>query len=300
MSNVKIAVVISTYNGSKYVTEQLSSIINQSLKPSWIVVRDDVSSDNTIEIVKQIVGKDLIFVPSMQNLGPTQSFLACLKYVPEAATHVAFSDQDDVWDPKKLERAITKLESTHSEKTPSLYCSEYLFCDQDLNIQGPSHLNAVEVTFQRLLYENHCSGNTMVFNRPLLDLINKSCFLNIYIHDWWTALLASATGTLVYDNWPCLKYRRTGNNASPTGKVGLKLLKKRFDLFFKSGKLKLITQQLQELYDNFGSFLSPENRAILQTFLFGGAFKKAFYPHRLRQQLSAEILLRILFLLRLL
>ena len=264
-----------------------------------VLVRDDGSKDATLDLLEAYEGQGKLQLVRGRNEGAVPSFLDALAQVPDRADYVALCDQDDVWHPDKLSRALDKLQD-RSPDQPLLYCSEYLFCDADMVPVEPSHHNVRGLDFSLLLYENMASGNTMLFNRRLLDMAKAAGKQDVYQHDWWLALTAAAFGTIVFDDFICLDYRRTGRNASPTGAKGLALCRQRVRMFLRGGQLRDITRQLQRFHALYADRLDPEKRAVLERFLEKGRMAKAFYPHRLRQLTKDELPLRLLFLLGLL
>lgn len=296
-----IVVVLSAYNGAEHIAEQLDSILAQDLAPTKIIVRDDGSSDNTLEVLEPYEAQGLIELVRGENLGVVGSFfdLICRAASCEQVDFIALSDQDDVWHTDKLSRAYEIL-AAKDNSVPQLYCSEYVFCDAEMEPQERSHLNKVGVNFNNTLYENATSGNTMLFNRALAERVTQAGREGIYTHDWWLALVALALGELTYDDFASLEYRRTGSNASPTGGSTLKLLRYRFKTFFEKGELENITVQLHKLEECFGAELRPADAAVLERFLHGGRFSKAFAPVHLRQKSVDEFAVHLLFLLGLL
>lgn len=293
-----IVVVLSAYNGAEHVAEQLDSILSQTLAPTRVIVRDDGSKDNTLEVLKPYEDKGLIEVVRGENVGVVSSFFELI-CTAQDAEFVALSDQDDVWHADKLERAMSVL-AQKDNTVPQLYCSEYIFCDAEMHPAEKSHLNKTGADYYKMLYENPTSGNTMVLNKALVGRIVAAGREGIYTHDWWLALVATALGELTYDDFASLDYRRTGSNASPTGSSALKLLRYRFKTFFSNGELAKITKQLEKLEMCFGEELSADKRAALERFLKGGRFAKALAPYKLRQTTGGEAAVRLLFLLGLL
>lgn len=293
-----IAVVMSTYNGAEHVAEQLDSVLAQDVAARAelsVYVRDDGSRDATREILGAYAADGRIHFLPGENLGVVGSFLDVLAAVPVDVDYVALCDQDDVWHADKLSRALEVL-AARDQSVPQLYCSEYIFCDAQMNPQGRSHLNQTGVDFNKMLYENMVSGNTTVVNRALVDAVVAAGREGVYCHDWWLALVACAIGELTYDDFASLDYRRTGSNVSPTGTGGLSLLRYRVKTFFENDELKNITVQLRKLEECFGERMAPEKRAVLRRFLEGGRFAKAFAPVKLRQKPAEELAVRALFL----
>lgn len=298
-NKVKVAIALSTFNGEKYLARQIESVFSQRIQKSvdiTLFVRDDGSTDDTRRILKayEDVGR-LVYIEG-NNIGVCESFLSLLQYIPSHYDYVALCDQDDAWHEDKLARAIEVL-SDADLAVPQLYCSEYIFCDADLNPVGKSALNKSGVTFEKMLFENVCSGNTMVMNQSLHEIVVSLGPSDVYCHDWWVALLASALGEIHYDrHFYSLDYRRIGTNASPTGSSAIKLLKYRLTKFIKNGELENIRAQLQKLLNGERDGLDPEKARTLELFLSRNRLSKAFAGVRLRQTISGEFMLRVLFL----
>ena len=295
MPSPSIAVVMSTYNGEAFVEEQIESILAQDYPNVRIFVRDDGSKDGTLDILGTYERDGKITLYAAPNLGVVGSFIELVSHVADEYDYVALCDQDDVWHADKLSRAVSLL-SEYDQDVPLLYCAEYIYCDQDMRPGERSHLNRIGVGFATMLYENMVSGNTCVLNKRLAHLIAKAGPVDVYCHDWWIALVATALGRLVFDDFACLDYRRTGSNVSPSGSGGLSLLSYRIKTFFKGGQLHLITVQLNKLEKLYAPEMTADRRELLERMLNGGRIKKALTPVRLRQKLRDEVALRLLFL----
>lgn len=294
-STPSLAVVMSTYNGAAHVAEQLDSILAQDAPNVDIYVRDDGSSDNTVEILHTYEQKGQITLWAEPNAGVVGSFIDGITRVADRYDFVALCDQDDVWHPDKLSRALAVL-AEHDQSIPQLYCAEYIYCDQDMNPGDRSHLNRIGVTFATMLYENMVSGNTTVMNQTMARMIAKAGTTGVYTHDWWMGLIATALGELTFDNFTCLDYRRTGSNVSPSGTGGVKLFLYRVRTFFQKGELSRVTEQLERLEELYADQMPADRRALLERFLRRGRLVKAFTPRRLRQMLRDEVALRLLFI----
>lgn len=295
----RIAVVMSTYNGAEHIKEQLDSILIQDMKPDFVIVRDDGSSDDTVPLLREYVDAGAIQLIEGHNLGVVGSFLNALSAVPADVDYVFLSDQDDVWHVNKISRAVFCLEKI-GQSEPCYYCAEYTFCDARMNRGERSHLLRNEANLAHMLYENPTSGNTCAINRPLLDLVVQAGSRGVYCHDWWLALVASALGYVIHDDFDCLDYRRTGSNASPTGMGFFRLLRYRMLTFFKKGEFSKITEQINRLYELYAYKMSTQKRDLLARFVYGNRLMKIFVPFRLRQKIIDDIVLRVLFLLGLL
>lgn len=299
VDDTPVAVVMSTYNGEKYLAEQIESVLAQDAPGVRLFVRDDGSKDGTVALLQSYADKGLIEFVAGENKGVVESFYEALAMPPKDYPYVAFCDQDDVWYPDKISKALAVL-TPRDQSIPQLYCSEYVFCDEQLDNKVPSQLNRIGVRFSTLLVETICSGNTTVMNRVLVDELLAHGTKGVYLHDWWSALVAAGLGEVSFDESASLDYRRIASSVSPTGSHGLSLLKYRVRTFLGDGQLKRITEQLEEFRACYGDRLSREDRMLIDLLLDGGHVSKAFVPVRLRQKPAEEVAVRVLFLLGLL
>ncbi len=212
-----VAVILGFYDGQQYIAEQLQSIFEQSHQAFHIYLCDDRSS--TPFDVKQIDldarhFKKLRVIYRNRNVGFAKNFLNSLAVVGCGYEYFAFSDQDDIWYPKKLERAIASIASVPSQK-PALYCARTEIADTSCTkTHGYSPLFNQPPSFANALVQSLAGGNTMVFNKAARDLIvTSSLNSTIVSHDWWCyQIVTGAGGYVVYDPEPCLKYRNHGGN----------------------------------------------------------------------------------------
>lgn len=208
----KVQVLLSTYNGGKYLEEQLESILKQDYPDISVLIRDDGSSDHTLNIIKKYVEYDSrISYYSGVNIGVINSFFDLMKNADITADYFAFSDQDDVWKPNKISKAIVKLEGNHQD--PILYCSDTELVNEELD-PIKSHIKKARITpgFGNALVENVCVGCTCVFNLKLLELVKNHIPDYTIMHDWWLYLSASAFGKVVYDENAYILYRQHSGN----------------------------------------------------------------------------------------
>lgn len=287
---------MSTYNGERFLKEQLDSILAQTYSNVFVHVRDDGSTDGTLALLADYEQKGLIEVDRGQNVGVTRSFYLGIAAVVDRADYIVLCDQDDVWHIDKVERAVSALDGCPIN-IPLLHYTEVNYCDRTLTRQGVSHLCRFVPRFEGLFFENCCSGNVTTINQSLAKLVLESGPERVFYHDWWIALLCSCFGHLVYDPEPSVEYRRTGENVSPTG-AGVKLAIHRLKEALDANRLSPISGQLEKLLDEYGDVMTDERRATLELFCARGhRLRKALYPHRLRQTLVGEAAVRLLLLL---
>lgn len=296
----KVAILLSTYNGEKYLREQIDSILAQTYDNFELIVRDDGSRDSTVEIIKEYMEKsDKITLMVGKNLGFIKSFFELLKH--SDADYFSFADQDDIWLPNKIELAVNSLNKLDDTK-PNMAFSNVDYYDTEMNFMGNGDSKGKKPSFLNSLYECINQGMTMVINKTTRDYIVKNIPEKCFFHDWWTYMICTAFGNVVQDDVVTVKYRRAKTNATVEGQGKITLFIWRIKKLFLGEGMKDIRAQ-QTIFKNiFYDSLSKENKKILDTFEgekynFFKALKKTFYPKKIRRKLVDEIPLRILFLL---
>jgi len=248
-----VAVLLSTYNGAEFLQDQLESLRAQEGVLVHLYARDDGSSDSTREILQRygVIWPDLNEVTCGPNLGATASFLQLLLTAPDDADYYAFCDQDDVWLPNKLARAIEVLSGMEG---PALYCSNVTCVDEDLGVLGipPAHSDN---RFQHLLFENIATGCTVVLNPAARALITSRLpSRGVVMHDWWCALIVAALGQVHYDPEPSLLYRQhRGNLIGMNANWITQKAKHAFRLLRERRSFYKIHAQAAELLNLYGS-----------------------------------------------
>ena len=207
-----IIILMSTYNGEKYLKEQIESILSQSV-PVEIVVRDDGSTDSTQQILDEYSKKGNLTWYSGNNLGPGKSFFDLVLKAPYA-DYYAFADQDDVWDNNKIETGIKKLAQL-SANVPALYCSAFTPVDANLRLIVCNEPPKRKIlSLGNALLENIAPGCTYIFNRKAIEAFRKYKMEYITIHDWDLYRIVMALGgNVTYDCESHILYRQHGTNA---------------------------------------------------------------------------------------
>ena len=212
----KIWVLMSTYNGMAYIEEQIESILSQKNCDVHLLVRDDGSTDATLDILKSYEKKgSLTLISDNINLGPAKSFLKLLEMAPDDG-YYAFSDQDDCWNSDKLERALEMLTQAEENNMPLVYYSNSDVVDQNLNSTGKKvYSGKQKPTLERVLCGYGIQGCTMVLNKALRDIflsvdISKE---RIGMHDFFLCDLCMVCGgKILYDDFSTMKYRQHESN----------------------------------------------------------------------------------------
>lgn len=235
---MKICVLLSTYNGEKYLKEQLDSIIEQTVgKDIFIFIRDDGSCDGTKDILKEYCDKyDNILLEISKNIGCCRSFHLLVQMAPEADFY-AFADQDDVWLPDKIERSINEI-MLHDNwnNIPILYGARQIIVDKDLHIIRKENKDISNHFLDVMLKGKTIAGCTMVFNKKLRDvyLSGKNIPVEdetIYYHDSWMMKVAFLTGYMIYDKNAYILYRQHEDNLYGYGESNKKIMWNRIKSF---------------------------------------------------------------------
>lgn len=209
----KVAVLMSTYNGMRFLPEQVESILSQKDVEVQLFVRDDGSSDGTVDYLSKFDDR-LTLIPG-KNLGVGNSFMQLVYMVPETYDYYAFSDQDDIWMQEKLAIAVNALDDRPGS---CLYVSNQTLTDAGGKPIGNRYATAPDVSFRQILCQNMISGCTMVWNRELHVLLSDPShrpdpeLLRARIHDVWVAMAAAVTGEILYDDESHIYYRQHENN----------------------------------------------------------------------------------------
>lgn len=226
----KVDILVATYNGEKYLKEQLDSILSQTYNNIQIIISDDNSTDGTKTILKQYESDDRITIFYQEtNLGYIKNFEFLLSKV-ESALYM-LSDQDDIWLPEKVEKSVEKLQTENLD----LVFGDLEVVDESLNTIYASFTDYMKISRKiknelgsyKLQYLYNCmTGCTILSKKSFLDKIlplpNNSKYM---VHDYWIGLVVSLYGKIGFLETPYIKYRQHGNNQIGTGKESYKYMK---------------------------------------------------------------------------
>lgn len=259
-------ILLATYNGEKYLEEQLESLLSQTYREFVCYIHDDKSSDKTCEIIDSYCKKyPDIFVRWTYDgrHGAVGNFMSMIQYAAKNCNekYVLFCDQDDVWLPDKVECEVNRLKELEQKNssTPILvYCDQKLV-DSELKVFAESSMKYLNYTranekFKSLVFENCAAGCVIAINRKLL-LMGASFELwdSIVMHDWWVMLIASVYGKIDYIDKALMLYRQHGNNTLGAERktLGVKIKKYLYNfqksVVMKRNHMKKCENQIQEL-----------------------------------------------------
>ena len=262
----RVAVLLPTYNGERYLTELLDSVAQQREVKPMLVIRDDGSTDGTHQILaRHTQCQAPAAVHYGSNCGTIASFFALMKLVPPECEYVAFCDQDDVWRADKLSRAVNYLRATRGPAR--MYCSRYVVTDEDLVRRRISPRLRRPPSFGNALLENIAIGCSIMIDRATLDLAvsRPPAIDQIVMHDWWLYLLASGMGTVVFDDEAPLWYRQHDSNVMGLQRGFATWIARSKRHSASGGRHPLVSQAL-EFSRCFSDKLASDNRELLQTF----------------------------------
>lgn len=278
---MKLIVLMSTYNGEKYIREQLDSLLNQDLRPDKIFVRDDGSTDETVNILEEYASENRIVEYYYgSNMGPAKSFFDLINKCEEA-DYYALCDQDDVWFKDKLSRAVSLLEK-EDNSIPLLYCSKYTLTDKDLN---PIDSNVSSLynfsDFAHSLIYHTAPGCTFVFNNEARKKIIKYDLNNNYylIHDAIIHKVVCLFGKMILDEEPHMYYRQHGDNEIGMNANNFKVFVGRVNRFLH-GKIKNYrSKSAQAILNVYGNECDKDKKELLEIVAYYKSNKE--YKHRL-------------------
>jgi glycosyltransferase involved in cell wall biosynthesis len=267
-SKAVIGVLLCTYNGEQYLSQQIDSIIDQSHENWKIYVSDDGSTDNTLQILesyKKQLGEERLQVFQGPQDGFAKNFLSLINREEIYSDYFAFSDQDDIWLKDKLERSLHLLSNTPGN-APNLYCSRTLLFGSTQTKSEMSPLFQALPSFKNALVQSLAGGNTMLINQQSRELLKRiDSNQKIISHDWITYLVVSGCGGhVVYDPEPTVLYRQHENNLIG-GNMSLRERVSRLRKVLSGSFIEWNDHNLV-IINSFKTLLTEQNKATLEIF----------------------------------
>lgn len=292
----KIDVVLASYNGHKYINEQIDSILKNFDRIDGyecrLLVSDDASTDGTRSIINEIQDKRVYLLDGNRKGGVKLNFGFLINHTD--ADYVFFSDQDDVWLPNKIELFVQEFEAADSN-IPLLIHSDLQVVDQNLNTISNSMFSSqniyAEPTLGQLLVSNSVTGCVMAINNALLNLVKDKNLAKTIMHDWFLALVAKCLGEVKFLNTATILYRQHGGN-----QVGSIVRNKRdyFSInkivaFIKKSKRSIFETRQQAIHflEEYGSQLKKKDRQFIESYVC--SFSRGHVFSRAKLYLSKKI-----------
>ncbi len=302
-----VDILLATYNGEKYLREQLNSIFYQTYEDWKIIIIDDCSTDKTCSIIMEYQSKypsKIEFRRNNKNAGnPALNFFELLKM--STSKYAMFCDQDDVWLNNKINLtlvAMKKLESGN-ENLPVLVHTDLTVVDSNLNVISNSmfryqKLNGSAKTLTELIVQNSVTGCTVMLNKKLVSMC-CNVPLSVIMHDWWVALIAAAFGKIGLVNKSTMLYRQHESNQVGSKDVASLLFLCNKFLHRSEIKTSMAAtySQCEAFLNRYSGDLSLEQKNILKNYLmvscgnkitriyrlFSGGFLKCGFARKLGQ-----------------
>ncbi len=267
--------MLAVFNGEKYLKEQIESILAQTFSDIKIIIRDDGSTDNSADIIKDFCSRysDKVFCLEGSPTGSAaQNFAKLLEACND--DYIMFCDQDDIWLPQKIEKTLDAMKASEGEngEIPTLVHSDLKVVDENLNVISDSffefqRLYQENITLSKLLVQNYVTGCTVMINRALAQKCGKiprDCIM----HDWWLALTAQLFGKIVCVNEPTMLYRQhSDNQVGAKASYGIALIKRKLANIDKVRENYNATYtQAQSLLDCYGNLLTQQQQMLIKTY----------------------------------
>ena len=295
----RVDIILATYNGAKYLADQLESILMQTHRNIKVIIRDDGSTDGTQEIINDYSVRypDLILsiTDDTGNVGVIENFNMLLSRTE--SDYIMFSDQDDIWRCNKIEltlEAMRRAECGNQGKLlPALVFTDLIVTDENLAIVAQSfwryqHINPDLNSFNRLLMQNVVTGCTVMINRRLFDLAYPVPNEAI-MHDWWFAMVASVFGVISPCKDKTIYYRQHGTNVAGASRYDVKYIwGKAFEIMSRR-QLQKNHQQANVFLRRYANVLPEQSLLMVESFIslascvklssLHSVFKYRFYNH---------------------
>lgn len=216
----RIAILLATYNGERFLREQLESLLGQTYT-NWICyIHDDGSNDQTVNIAREFCEKypyHFVIINGPLCGGAKNNFMFLLSEVKEE--YIAFCDQDDYWLPEKLSETYKLIKMDEDRKKPTVVFSDLKVVNENLKLISDSFFlysgkNSSRLNYKQILIQNFVPGCTMLINRKAVDIgLKYRNIENLYMHDWWLMIICALMGKIYATNSPLILYRQHGDNS---------------------------------------------------------------------------------------
>jgi glycosyltransferase involved in cell wall biosynthesis len=292
----RFRVLLSTYNGARFLSDQIDSVLEQRDARVELHIRDDGSTDDTVTLLRTRAHADArVTYDCGERLGAARSYLTMLSETPDDVDYVALCDQDDVWINGKLVRAASWLSDLDG---PAMYCSAVEVVDEDLHPLGVHRTCRRGPALANALVQNIATGCTIVMNPKALHLFRQVPDHPV-MHDSWIYAATAAAGTVVYDPSTWVRYRQHDANSIGLAPSPLEQWWRRLGQHVASGNRRVHTVQAAELLQLLNDEITPDARSILTAFVRSqtsvtGRIRYAVAGPAFRQRRIDSIVYRVL------
>lgn len=297
----RVQILLSTYNGERFLEKQLDSILAlEDFDECRVLVRDDGSSDGTREILRRYEANERIDVVYGENVGITDSYLWLLQNADPESDFYAFSDQDDIWLPQKLVHSKQAL-ARHPGDQPLMCASLSRVIDENDEKLYDLPVPKRGVSFYNAMVQNVLPGHTQVINRRMREIILSRGMDNVHVIDWWDYLVAACVGTVEFLPEYTVLHRQHGGNAVGMTETRLQNLRRRLS-YIRQGRGNAFSRQLNAFYHRYRDLMPEEYRLETERFLnslprFGSRLRYVLSCRAYRQSRKEDLAFRVLYLL---
>jgi hypothetical protein len=273
-----VLILMATYNGGEFIEEQLASLRAQTYADWRLWIRDDGSTDGTVETIRRCAAQDervRLLEPDGVRKGASGSFSSLLERFAPDADYLMFCDQDDVWLPSKIEITLAgmrALEAHFGVESPLLVHTDLSVTDRELKVFATSFwrfqgLNPDVKGLGRLLVQNNVTGCTMMANRTLA-MLARPVPSQAIMHDWWLAVVAAAFGQIGHVPQPTMLYRQHGANDTGAKNYRLAYVLRKALAGLAELKASLLKTQCQAcaFMERYVSRLVPGQRLLVEAY----------------------------------
>lgn len=271
-----IDILLASYNGEKYIAEQIDSILSQTYEDWFLYIKDDCSTDNTVNIIrgyeKRYKDKIKVVLSDKPSGSAKNNFFSMLQY--SKSDYIMTCDQDDVWIPEKVKITYNKMKQAENrdKDIPILVHTDLIVVDENLNTICDSlfkmqNLDSNRDKLNNLLVQNIVTGCTVMINRRLLDYI-ETVPTHAIMHDWWMALVASALGKIIFVGEQTVLYRQHNDND-----VGAKQVNSANYILKRLSNINNIKKSIKDTYlqagdvlNHLGNYLDENNYIIVKVY----------------------------------
>jgi len=297
----KVQVLLSTYNGEKYLNDLIASLLNQDYPNLNILIRDDGSTDKTLDILYKYKNIENITLLVGENIGVVNSFFELLKQSDHEADFIAFCDQDDIWLIDKVSRAVKKLNEKNTDKS-LMYCSKLTLVDDSLQFLKETISPRKGPAFENSLVQNIATGCTILINKVAREIILLELPKKAIMHDWWIYQVVSAVGEVIYDDESRILYRQHASNVIGAQSTLFGKWKTRISRYLNNKDRYILRNQVMEIDRIFKNNLSIDKRKTIELFINRPSDLKSRLNYVIttklfRQDIIDDLIFKILILL---
>ena len=284
MVNPHVTILLAVYNGQPHLAAQLDSFAAQDHGNWQVLASDDGSGDDSLAVLQSFAKDHPLVCLEGPRQGGSENFMSLVRRAADhaPADHwLAFSDQDDVWLPHKLSRAIDRLSAVERPGQPALYCSRTWITDEGLQNRRLSPPRPKPLAFRNALVQNVVAGNTILLNAAAARLVEAAAQKTgtVIVHDWWVyQIISGHGGVILHDDEPGLLYRQHAINQIGANDTWQARIKRLYQLM--RGDLRDWNTVNIAAMQAALPHLSAENQAVLARF---ASLRQRPLPQRLYQ-----------------